>query len=158
VDLKEVLDHAVSAAGYNLGPKTQVVRDFQDAPAVHGNEAGLEQVFLGLLNNAGYAIQNHPEPRVTVSARQREDGWVVVEVKDNGTGIAPEHLGRIFDPFFTTKPPGTGTGLGLSIVYGIVSGLGGAIEVDSTPGQGATFRVKLQRSQEAAAPASSSIS
>jgi signal transduction histidine kinase len=83
---------------------------------------------------------------------------VVVEVKDNGTGIAPEHLTRIFDPFFTTKPPGTGTGLGLSIVYGIVSGLGGSIEVESTPGQGTTFRVKLPRSTEAAAPASSSFS
>jgi signal transduction histidine kinase len=153
VELKDVLDHALSATSYNLG-KAQVVRDIPDALAVHGTEGGLEQVFIGMLNNCGYALQNTPEPRVTLTGRQREDGWVVVEVKDNGTGIAPEHLSRIFDPFFTTKPPGTGTGLGLSIVYGIVSGLGGAIEVESTPGQGTTFRVKLPRSTEAA-PASS---
>jgi signal transduction histidine kinase len=151
VDLREVLDHALSGASYNLGPKTQVVRDYQDVPAVHGNEQGLEQVFLGLLNNAGYAVQGLAEPRVSIIARQREDGWVVVEVKDNGVGIAKEHQGRIFDPFFTTKPPGTGTGLGLSICYGIVSGLGGTIEVDSAPGQGAVFRVKLPRSSEMAA-------
>ncbi|HEX8435894.1 hybrid sensor histidine kinase/response regulator [Archangium sp.] len=154
VELKDVLDHALSAASYNLG-KTQVVRDVPDSLAVHGTEAGLEQVFIGMLNNCGYALQGNPEPRVTLTGRQRDDGWVVVEVKDNGTGIAPEHITRIFDPFFTTKPPGTGTGLGLSIVYGIVSGFGGTIEVESTPGQGATFRVKLPRSTEAAAPASS---
>ena len=153
VDLREVLDHSLSAASYALGPKVQVVRDFQDVPAVWGSEQGLEQVFLGLLNNAGHAVQGREEPRVSIVARQREEGWVVVEVKDNGVGIAPEHLGRIFDPFFTTKPPGTGTGLGLSICYGIVAGLGGAIEVDSTPGKGSTFRVKLPRAPEAAASA-----
>ncbi|HEX8822831.1 MAG TPA: ATP-binding protein [Archangium sp.] len=157
VDLNEVLDHAQSAASYNLG-RAQVVRDLQNAPAVQGSEPGMEQLFLGLLNNAGYATQNTAEPRIVITAREREEGWVMVEVKDNGTGIAPEHLGRIFDPFFTTKPPGTGTGLGLSIVYGIVSGFGGTIEVESTPGQGATFRVKLPRSTEAAAPSSSSSS
>jgi two-component system, NtrC family, sensor kinase len=150
VDLRDVLDHALSGASYNLGPRARVIRDFQDIPPVWGSEQGLEQVFLGLLNNAGYAIKEGAEPQVSISAHQRED-WVLVEVRDNGVGIAPEHLGRIFDPFFTTKPPGTGTGLGLSICYGIVSGLGGAIEVDSAPGKGSTFRVKLPR-----APAESS--
>ncbi len=147
VDLREVLDHAVSGASYNLG-RAQLVRDFQDVPTVWGSEQGLEQVFMGLLNNAGYATRNGEEPRVSIIARQRDEGWVMVEVRDNGVGIAPEHLGRIYDPFFTTKPPGTGTGLGLSICYGIVSGLGGAIEVDSTPGKGSTFRVKLPRGPE----------
>ena len=155
VDLREVLDHALSGASYILGPKTQVVRDFQDVPPVWGSEQGLEQVFLGLLNNAGHALKNAAEPRVTVIARQREDGGVVVEIRDNGVGIAKENLTRIFDPFFTTKAPGEGTGLGLSICYGVVSGLGGAIEVDSTPGQGATFRVKLPKAPENVASASS---
>jgi two-component system, NtrC family, sensor kinase len=152
VDLREVLDHSLSAASYNLS-KVEVVCDLQDALPVQGSDAGLEQVFLNLLNNAAYALQGRPEPRVNVLARVREDGWVVVEVRDNGTGIAPENLGRIFDPFFTTKPPGTGTGLGLSISYNIVSGLGGAIEVESKQGEGSTFRVKLPRAPEAAASA-----
>src|SRR6218665_2989182 len=150
VDLREGLDHALSGASYNLG-KAQVVRDFQDVPPVGGSEQGLEQVFMGLLNNAGYATKNVEDPRVSIIARQREEGWVMVEVRDNGVGIAPEHVSRIFDPFFTTKPRGTGTGLGLSICYGIVSGLGGSIEVDSTPGKGSTFRVKLPRVPEHAA-------
>jgi two-component system NtrC family sensor kinase len=143
VDLREVLDHALSGASYNLGPKTQVVRDYQDVPPVWGSEQGLEQVFLGLLNNAGHALKNTAEPRVTLIARQREDGAVVVEIKDNGVGIAKEHLGRIFDPFFTTKPPGEGTGLGLSISYGIVQDHGGRIDVQSEVGRGTTFTVTL---------------
>jgi two-component system NtrC family sensor kinase len=62
-------------------------------------------------------------------------------VADTGRGIAPEHLPHLFDPFFTTKP--AGTGLGLSVSYGIVEDHGGAIEVDSAPGQGTTFVVSL---------------
>jgi CheY-like chemotaxis protein len=64
-------------------------------------------------------------------------------VADTGSGIAPEHLARIFDPFFTTKPVGVGTGLGLSICHGIVSVLGGDIQVESEVGKGTRFRVVL---------------
>ncbi|HEX8539438.1 MAG TPA: histidine kinase dimerization/phospho-acceptor domain-containing protein, partial [Cystobacter sp.] len=68
VDLRDVLDHALSGASYNLGPRARVVRDFQDIPPVWGSEQGLEQVFLGLLNNAGYAIKEGAEPQVSISA------------------------------------------------------------------------------------------
>jgi CheY-like chemotaxis protein len=81
-----------------------------------------------------------------------------VEITDTGGGIAPEVLPRIFDPFFTTKPVGVGTGLGLSICHGIVSGLGGEIQVDSVPRRGSTFRVLLPAAspaQRAASPAPS---
>jgi len=64
-------------------------------------------------------------------------------VADTGTGISPEALPHIFEPFFTTKDPAAGTGLGLSTCYGIVEQAGGHIELDSTPGGGATFRVYL---------------
>jgi signal transduction histidine kinase len=70
---------------------------------------------------------------------------VLVCISDNGSGIAPEVLPRIFDPFFTTKPSGTGTGLGLSISKNIVTSLGGEISVQSTLGQGTTFRLLLPR-------------
>jgi len=77
---------------------------------------------------------------------------MLVEVADNGTGIAPEHLPKLFDPFFTTKPVGEGTGLGLSISHGIITGHGGRIEVDSRPGEGTTFRIFLPLSVNRGTP------
>lgn len=73
----------------------------------------------------------------------RGDRFAVVEVTDNGTGIAPEHVDRIFEPFFTTKAQGKGTGLGLPMVYGMATQAGGAVEVDGRPGEGARFRLLL---------------
>ena len=68
---------------------------------------------------------------------------MILEITDDGCGIPEEIHSRIFDPFFTTKPVGEGTGLGLSISHSIVSDHGGRIELESTPGQGARFRVIL---------------
>jgi signal transduction histidine kinase len=145
VDVHEVLEHALGEARTLLGPTVHVERDFKQVPGVHASEPGLQQVFFGLLANAAQALKDNPQPRIRVATHLQEDGRVVVEVQDNGKGIAPEHLSRIFEPFFTTKSPGSSTGLGLSVCYGIVTGLGGDITADSAPGQGATFRVLLPR-------------
>ena len=71
--------------------------------------------------------------------------YVLIEVADSGTGIAPEIIDKIFDPFFTTKEVNKGTGLGLSTVYGIVKQTGGFIYLDSEVGKGTTFRIFLPR-------------
>ena len=71
-----------------------------------------------------------------------EDG-VELRLRDNGAGIAPEHLNRIFDPFFTTKAVGKGTGLGLSISYGIVEQHGGHLSARNHPEGGAEFLIRL---------------
>ncbi|TIU43525.1 MAG: hybrid sensor histidine kinase/response regulator, partial [Mesorhizobium sp.] len=69
--------------------------------------------------------------------------YVVVEIEDTGTGIAPDVLKKIFEPFFTTKEVGKGTGLGLSMVYGIIKQTGGFIFCDSEVGKGTVFRIFL---------------
>jgi two-component system NtrC family sensor kinase len=101
----------------------------------------LNQVFLNLLKNAAEALEGRGGT-VWVSAR-REGDAVRVLVRDDGPGIAREALGRIFEPFHTTKAPGRGSGLGLSISRRIVADHGGTLEVESSPGAGATFSVRL---------------
>jgi len=78
---------------------------------------------------------------------------VEILVADNGPGIAPDILPRIFDPFFTTKDVGHGMGLGLFVVYEIVDEHGGCIAVQSMPGQGATFCIRLPHEERGAAAA-----
>jgi signal transduction histidine kinase len=80
---------------------------------------------------------------VTISTRSGPDGGISIEFKDTGPGIDPETKARIFDPFFTTESSSGGTGLGLSISYFIIKEMDGTIDVESSPGEGATFIVTL---------------
>jgi signal transduction histidine kinase len=100
----------------------------------------LEQVLINLLFNAADATPEggHVSLRVTTN-----DGQVMVEVSDDGAGISEQDQERIFDPFFTTKDPGEGTGLGLAICHGLIESYGGAIQFESTAGQGTTFQITL---------------
>ncbi|SHI37863.1 His Kinase A (phospho-acceptor) domain-containing protein [Hymenobacter daecheongensis DSM 21074] len=112
------------------------------------------RVLLNLFNNAFYAVRQQAarlpagtyKPVVAVSTQRAGQG-VLLRVRDNGTGIAPEILDKIMHPFFTTKPPGEGTGLGLSLSYDIVTkGHGGTLTVNSVPGQYSEFTVWLPES------------
>ncbi len=143
VDVRRVVEHSIALAGETLRNGIRLVRDFREVPNVMGSELALGQVFLNLIVNAAHALAGRNEPCLRLGLVSWEDGRVAVEVQDNGTGIAPEHLSRLFEPFFTTKPVGTGTGLGLSICHGIITRLGGDITVDTAKGQGTTFRVLL---------------
>ena len=144
VDLHRVLDGAVRLTENNLRHRGRIIKDYHAVHSVRGNDLRLGQVFVNLLVNACDALrEDTPDANeIRVSTFEKE-GRVVVEVHDNGTGIATEIRSRIFDPFFTTKPVGRGTGLGLAISHGIVSSFGGEIGFDSPPAKGTTFWVSL---------------
>ncbi len=145
VELHRVLDAVAQMAAHVVRSRARLVKAYGATPGVRGNEGKLFQVFLNLVINAAQAIPEGQREANEIRLVTRVDaaGRVVVEVCDTGCGIKPEHQARIFEPFFTTKPMGVGTGLGLSICHTIVRALGGDITLESTPGQGTTFRVLL---------------
>jgi signal transduction histidine kinase len=96
---------------------------------------------MNLFLNALQAMPEGGKLTVEVERRDSPSGWIQVKVKDTGKGITSEHLTKIFDPFFTTKSKGLG--LGLAITHKIIKGHGGMIEVESAPGEGATFILNL---------------
>jgi two-component system NtrC family sensor kinase len=115
-----------------------------DLPPVPGDASQLQQVVLNLVMNAAEATRARGRGSVRLeTTRSADGGSLVLEVADDGEGIAKGTLDRIFDPFFTTKEEGKGVGLGLAVVYGIVEAHGGQIRVTSVPEQGTTFTVTL---------------
>jgi PAS domain S-box-containing protein len=155
VSLLRVVEAALNLAEADIRYRARLERKLAGVPPVLANEARLSQVFLNLLVNAAQAIPEGDPDRnqITVETRVGPGGRVVAEVRDTGVGIPPELRARIFDPFFTTKAVGGGTGLGLTICHGIVSALGGSIEVESEVGRGSTFRVSLPVTTVADRPA-----
>ncbi|MHC5010144.1 MAG: sensor histidine kinase [Planctomycetota bacterium] len=144
-DLTEVTRKAVELARHRI--ERRGVRLDQDLPGpreamVFGDEHELQQVALNLLLNAADAVSDDGHGRITVRVRLLRDE-VQLEIEDNGVGMTPEEQDRCFDLFVTTKEVGEGTGLGLAVVHNIVTNHGGRIEVESAPGEGATFRVLL---------------
>lgn len=141
---------------------------------VMADPTGLHQVILNLCTNAAHAMgerggvleigiedRDITSPKLAGKLGLKRGPYQVLTVKDNGTGMDRQTMDRIFDPYFTTKGPGEGTGLGLALVHGIITGLGGAVQVRSEPGKGSTFTCWLplaadidavQEIREAAAP------
>ena len=153
-DVVETLRRCIAMANPQIKHRAHVVANLLAVPRVRANEGRLFQVFLNLLVNAAQAIPEGDVDRnqITVSTRL-VDGEIVVEISDTGTGIPEDVRSRIFEPFFTTKEVGQGTGLGLSISHGIVTDLGGRIDVESTVGAGTTFRVTLPPAEQSAVTA-----
>ncbi len=112
----------------------------------------MEQVLLNLAANARDAMPQGGTLSIVV--RRVDEREVLMEFRDTGTGMDADTAGRIFEPFFTTKPRGKGTGLGLASVRGIVEQHGGSIYVDSEPGEGASFEIRLPTA-DSESPASS---
>jgi len=149
IDLQRVLDLSADMAWNEIRHRATLVKQYGEVPAIVADEARLGQVFINLLVNAAQALPDGQADRheIRIVTRTDGDGRAIIEVRDTGAGIRPEHLARIFDPFFTTKPVGSGTGLGLSMCHGIISALRGAITVESTLGEGSVFCVALPPAQ-----------
>jgi signal transduction histidine kinase len=114
-----------------------------DLPAVLAVGDHLVQVLMNLLINAADALgESAAEPRIEIHTRLAGSS-VTLEVTDNGTGIAPEHLDQVFTEHFTTKPPGHGSGLGLPLCRTLIQGAGGKIAIVSRAGEGAVVTVTL---------------
>ena len=129
--------------------------------AMVGDPTHVHQIVMNLGTNAVQAMPSGGSLMVSLKLERfgaahtahigsvEAGDWLVLTVADSGAGIAPDIVDRIFDPFFTTKEAGVGTGLGLSLVLRLVTEIGGAIDVSSTPGAGSTFTVYLPREGDA---------
>lgn len=129
-----------------LGDKVKIEKVLGSLPDIECYPGKLNQVFMNLLNNSIYAIRNFKDGhgKITVNTSFEND-MVVVKIADTGMGMTDEVKSNMFDPFFTTKEVGEGTGLGLSIVYKIIEMHKGSIQVNSSPGEGAEFVIKLPK-------------
>jgi signal transduction histidine kinase len=140
VSLADILDEALNIAKYYKRTKSRVIESHipPDLPLLYALRDQLVQVFLNLVLNAVDATGRTGKIELSAACQGRE---LVVTVRDDGVGIAAEHVGRLFQPYFTTKPHGTG--LGLFVTRKLVADHGGSVEFASVPGQGTTFRVRL---------------
>jgi signal transduction histidine kinase len=145
VDLWRVVEEAVLLSSPALQlRKIQVKLNLaRDCPKIYGDAGYLQQVFLNLINNSMDAMPQGGELRIEARLADGGGREVAVRVADNGAGMSPDTMTHVFDPMFTTKRMGTGTGLGLAICDQIIRQHGGAIHVESRPGQGTTFTLVL---------------
>ena len=158
VRLKPLVEQTVGFVRGEIAAKSVVQLEIADDLEVPADAQRLQQVLVNLIRNAMEGLG--PDGRIRIAAERLRPsapppgtalgpgcdsraGMVEIRVADNGPGIAPDILPRVFDPFFTTKDVGHGMGLGLFVAYEIVDEHGGCIAVESTPGQGAHFRIRL---------------
>jgi len=143
VELEPVLETTLSFLAVKFQRRGIVVeRTYAPTPSVLGDAEKLQQLFLNVLVNAVDAMERGGGT-LSVALAQPDAGHVEVAVADTGVGIPAAQIDRVFEPFFTTKPAGQGNGLGLVVAQGIVHDHGGEITVESEPGRGAVFRVRL---------------
>ena len=148
-NLAEVLERSVHWVVKASGSKIKVTLEAPKEIPVSGSAGQMQQVLVNLVQNAIDSTERQPDARLDIKAEARNRS-VVITFRDNGPGFQADTLAHVFDPFFTTKPVGKGTGLGLSVTHSIVGRHRGSIAVDSTPGQGTTFTLRLPLRQTSA--------
>jgi signal transduction histidine kinase len=156
VPLAALVEESLRLIKGRIPAQVAIAADIPAALIVAADRQRLQQALFNLVGNAIDALEGAGEVRIAarrteapypadalVFGKSPQGAAIEIEIGDDGHGIAPEILPRIFDPFFTTKEVGHGSGLGLFIVYEIVEEHGGCIAVESVPGQGTTFLVRL---------------
>jgi two-component system, NtrC family, sensor kinase len=144
-DLNAIINESLRLVRHkiDLSGAASITKCDQHLKQITCDEQQIKQALVALLINACEAV--HPgEGAITISSHYLENICSAeIRITDNGVGMDEETKQHIFEPFFTTKEQGKGVGLGLAVVYGIVTGHGGEIEVQSTPGCGTTFVIRL---------------
>jgi two-component system cell cycle sensor histidine kinase/response regulator CckA len=154
LDLNGIVSDTTGLLSRAIGEPIELRMDLsEDLPAIEADQGQVEQVLLNLAINARDAMPRGGILTIITSPADLRDGdtrlhpgvipgcYAELAVTDTGTGMSPQTVARIFEPFFTTKPSGQGTGLGLATVYGIITGAGGGLHVESEEGSGTTFRL-----------------
>ena len=151
VAIGAVIEETLALIQGSLPANVKVVTRLRYRGEAVADRSQLQEVFMNLISNAAHAIGTKEgtielaTERATIDAETalrvgvKPGEYVRVVCRDDGAGMSSDVIDRAFDPFFTTKPAAEGTGLGLAIVHGIVTGLGGNIQVESTPGLGSSF-------------------
>jgi signal transduction histidine kinase len=147
VDIHEGIDSTLILLRSNIPAYITIVKDYKANGNIECYPGKLNQVFMNIVSNAMQAIKAKPhktnDESIVIWTKDISDKQIEIGIKDTGTGMSDEIKHRIFDPFFTTKDVGEGTGLGLAIVFKIVQEHHGKIEVISSEGNGAEFKLIL---------------
>lgn len=148
-DLNHEIERAMALVNYLIDQSDiRIIKNLSpDLPLIMANGLQIQQVVTNLMINARDALEKTGGEKTiwldSFLKNSREGLSAVVSVRDNGHGIERKDLQKIFAPFYTSKEATKGTGLGLSLSFGIAQSHGGALEVDSTPGEGSTFALRL---------------
>ncbi len=140
VNISSVVREAIKFIKAEVPPKVELVIEIPEDITVEADPQQLKQVFLNLIKNSIEAMDG--EGRITISAKTHHP-HIEIRVSDTGKGMSQEVLSKIFDPFFTTKEGRKGYGLGLFVTHNIIKEHGGTIDVQSRPGHGTTFLIRL---------------
>lgn len=141
-NVNELLDNTLPILQHEFKNRIEIHRDYSAISPIQCFPHQLNQVFVNILVNACQAIEG--KGHIFIKTYEQND-HVVIEIRDTGKGIPEENMSQIFKMGFTTKGAGTGMGLGLALVKQIIEDHQGSIEVESTMGQGTTFRILLPR-------------
>ena len=141
IDITKEIDTTLNILHSKYKNRIEIHKEYEDGlPLVESYGGQLNQVFMNILDNAFYAIEDKGD--VYIRAKHLDNN-VIIEIEDNGRGMDVEIANKIFDPFFTTKPVGQGTGLGMSISYRVIKEHNGDIRLKTKVGEGSTFIITL---------------